>query len=72
MAKIILNQDHSGTIEWTTNGIGKFVGIEDLLPFLLSIDLNDISLEMEEKFSIGRDGILYYDPDMPNYNLDEM
>jgi hypothetical protein len=60
MAKITLNDDNSGTIEWSA--IRKFTSVDpETLAFLESLDLTDISTEIEGKLSIGRDGVLHYD-----------
>lgn len=68
-AKITLNPDHSGTIEWSTNGLATFRGVgEETLAFLESIDISCVNQKVEEKLSIGRDGILYYDADLPDYS----
>ena len=62
MAKIILNEDNSGTIEGSANRIEKFASVEaETLVFLESLDLSHISPEIEGKLSIGRDGVLHYD-----------
>jgi hypothetical protein len=62
MAKITLNDDNSGTIEWSTNSIGNFTSVDsETLAFLESLDLAHISTEIEGKLSIGRDGVLHYD-----------
>jgi hypothetical protein len=62
MAKITLNDDNSGTIEWSANRIEKFTSVEaETLVFLESLDLSHISTEIEGKLSIGRDGVLHYD-----------
>jgi len=62
MAKITLNDDNSGTIEWSAKSIGKFTSVDsETLAFLESLDLAHISTEIEGKLSIGRDGVLHYD-----------
>lgn len=69
MANIVLNTDHSGTIEWSTNGLATFRGVEaETLAFLESIDISRIDHKVEGKLSIGRDGILYYTADLPDYS----
>ncbi len=62
MAKITLNDDNSGTIEWSAANIEKFTSVDsETLEFLESLDRSHISAEIEGKLSIGRDGMLHYD-----------
>jgi hypothetical protein len=62
MAKITLNDDNSGTIEWSAANIEKFTSVDsETLEFLESLDRSHISAEIAGKLSIGRDGVLHYD-----------